>query len=125
MPSSNSFYCIVLQNLVLGKVFVDVCLKLLKTQTKKVVNNMSQHLVKILITAYLSLYLVQIHINVFYILNSSVATLVIGQNARILEQGFCRMLGFQFLCCLVKFKGKPANAASLNNNQHRQPFVVA
>jgi hypothetical protein len=68
---------------------------------------------------------VQTYVNVFHILNSSAATLVIGQDARILEQGFCRMLGFQFLCRPVEFGGKPANAVLLNSNQHRQPFVVA
>jgi hypothetical protein len=125
MLSSGSFYCTVLQNPVLGEVFIDVCLKLLKAQTGEVVNNTSQHLARILITAYLSLHLVQTHINVFHILNSSVTTLVIGQDARILKQGFCCMLGFQFLCHPVEFEGKPANAVSLNSNQHRQPFVIA
>jgi hypothetical protein len=41
MPSNSSFYYTVLQNLVLDKVFVNVCSKLLKTQTKEVVNNVS------------------------------------------------------------------------------------
>jgi hypothetical protein len=94
MLSGGSFYCTVLQNPVLGEVFVDVCSKLLKAQTREVVDNVSQHLARILIAAHLSLYLVQTYVNVFHIFNSFMATLVIGQDARILEQGFCCMLGF-------------------------------
>jgi hypothetical protein len=41
MPSSGSFYCTVLQNPVSGEVFVDICLKLLKAQTREVVDNAS------------------------------------------------------------------------------------
>jgi hypothetical protein len=41
MPSGGSFYYTVLQNPVSGKVFVDVCSKLLKAQTREVVNNAS------------------------------------------------------------------------------------
>jgi hypothetical protein len=41
MLSSGSFYYTVLQNPVLGKVFINVCLKLLKAQTREVVNNAS------------------------------------------------------------------------------------
>jgi hypothetical protein len=125
MLSSGSFYCTVLQNPVSGEVFVDVCSKLLKAQTGEVVDNASQHLARILIAAHPSLHLVQTHVNIFHIFNSFAATLVMGQDARILKQGFCRMFGFQFLCCPVEFGGKPANAASLNSNRHRQPFVVA